>query len=47
MTEYHKTVIQEFYLKNLYPIPDQTEFKFLYTVFIPVQIQHDKFFDGN
>ena len=47
LTKNHKIWNSGVLSQNLYLIPDQTEFKFLYSIFIPVQIQHDKFFDGN
>ena len=47
LRKYHKILNSGVLSQNLYPIPDQTEFKFLYSIFIPVQIQHDNFFDGN
>jgi len=34
-------------ISKLVPRLDQTELKFLYSIFIPVQIQHDKIVDGN
>ena len=47
LTKYHKIQNSGVQSQNLYPIPDQNEFKFLYSNFIPDQIRHNKFFDGN
>ena len=46
-TKYNKILNSGVLSQNLYPIPDQTEFKFLYSIFIPDQILYEKIFDGN
>nr|ADI18025.1 hypothetical protein [uncultured delta proteobacterium HF0200_19J16] len=45
MTKYHKNRNSGVLSQDLNPIPDQTEFKFLYSIFIQDQIRHDKIFD--
>jgi len=47
LTKYHKIQNSGVLSQNLYPLPDQTEFKLFHSIFIPDQIRHDKFFDGN
>jgi len=47
LAKYHKIQNSGVLSQNLYPIPNQTKFKFLYSISIPDQIRHDKLFDGN
>ena len=44
LTKYHNIRNSGVLFQDLYPIPDQTEFKFLYRIFILDQIRHDKLF---